>query len=121
MAVNHEIKQAYGPVGYYNRIIAEDGDTVTLDFANADFPKRNYPTFTNRVTGLVTPTGTTTCTWAMRPDYEDADFAAHPDSGSFSAATRFMEDGHLAALRFAASGGDMTIEFWSANQVKVVS
>ena len=25
MAVNHEIKQAYGPVGYYNRIIAEDG------------------------------------------------------------------------------------------------
>ena len=106
--------------GFYNRAVLADGDTMTVDFANGVARQTDLP-FTARVTWQITPgTGATvTGKYVMRPDYAAADFLDHPSASSMTRLTRGGEEGHLAALRFATSGGTATFECWSLTQVVI--
>ena len=126
MALDHQVVNKLTQIGYYNRMVIEAGDTVTVDFSGldidfADWPTREYPLFEPGVTILVSPeTGATvTVKYAMPPDFVDADFIDHPTNASITTRTNMAEQGPFAALRYAAAGAGCKIEIYTVAAVRI--
>lgn len=124
MAIDIEKNNNSDLTGYYSRVTGEDGDTIYLDFSK-NARNRNlrlYVPFNYGVAWQCTPgTGATvTVEFAFRPDYdktESSHWRSHATQPSLSSAAAEHEVAPLAAIRFTAASGDMTVEVWSPSEV----